>query len=55
MVAGPGLAGGAAGSQAIVTVTARDSNRRRVTEVGPCYDITMEQDMATLALRNVFI
>lgn len=41
MVAGPGLAGGAAGTPAVLTITARDSNRRRVTEGGNNVSVTV--------------
>jgi hypothetical protein len=41
MVAGPGLAGGAAGTPAILTITARDSNRRRITEGGNNVSVTV--------------
>lgn len=41
MVAGPGLAGGAAGTPAILTITARDSNRRRVTVGGNAVSVVV--------------
>jgi len=40
MVAGPGLAGGAAGTPAVITITARDSNRRRITTGGNTVSVT---------------
>lgn len=39
--AGPGLAGGAAGTPAVLTITARDSNRRRITEGGNSVSVTV--------------
>lgn len=39
--AGPGLAGGAAGTPAVLTITARDSNRRRITEGGNNVSVTV--------------
>jgi hypothetical protein len=39
--AGPGLAGGAAGTPAILTITARDSSRRRITQGGNSVSVTV--------------
>lgn len=41
MVAGPGLAGGAAGTPAVLTITSRDSNRRRITEGGDDVEVVV--------------
>lgn len=40
-VAGPGLAGGAAGTPTILTITARDADRRRITEGGDDVEIVV--------------
>lgn len=45
MVAGPGLAGGAAGTPAILTITARDSDRRRITEGGDDVEVIVSPGM----------
>ena len=53
MVAGPGLAGGAAGILSSVTITARDSERRRIREGGDEVTVTVVPSMGTAGLEPV--
>jgi hypothetical protein len=53
MVAGPGLAGGAAGIMSSVTVTARDVERRRVREGGDEVSVTIVPSMGTTGVEPI--